>query len=230
LFKVEVHGRGNAGEVDLAIPALSAADAARLRPLHEAVGARSPAHLAAEWWVRVPTDASAEVVAAAAALVQVSECLVLLECKGLGAADAGVLCAVLERVDGGRPTVSELAIMGSVRGHLGDEGAAPVANVLKVNATLTELNLSENKISDAGAVGLGKAAVGLGKALEANATLTRLDLRWNRRDGNMEKEEVSICNSLWLLRDAKVARMFVLSLVLHAGLFTLRFPPTFPFP
>jgi hypothetical protein len=193
-----VHGRGNAGEdVDLGIPALSAADAARLRPLDAAVGARTPAHLAAEWLVQVPSGASAEVVAAAAALVQISECLVRLHCKGLSAADARVLCAALEGADGGAPAVSELALQGDKGGHLGGEGAEPVAEVLKVNATLTTLWLQGNQIGDAGAIGLGKAlevnatlttlnlyrnqigdegAIGLGKALAVNATLTTLNL------------------------------------------------------
>jgi hypothetical protein len=174
LFKVEVHGRGKAGEeVDLGIPALSAADAARLRPLDAAVGARSPAHLAAEWLVKVPSDASAEVVAAAAALVQISECLVRLDCEGLSAADACVLCAALEGGDGGAPAVSELALKGSGDGRLGDEGTEPVAEVLKVNATLIELNLGNNEIGDAGAIGLGNG-------LKVNETLTMLDLGWNK--------------------------------------------------
>ena len=56
---------------------------------------------------------------------------------------------------------------------LGEEAGAALAGVLKITATLTELNLVGNKLGD-------KAGVALAGALETNATITWLYLEDNK--------------------------------------------------
>ena len=60
----------------------------------------------------------------------------------------------------------------NLRGNsIGDEGAIAIAEALKVNAVLTNLDLSLNKIGD--------DAKAIAEALKVNAVLTTLNLGWN---------------------------------------------------
>ena len=56
---------------------------------------------------------------------------------------------------------------------IGDAGATAIGEGLKVNAVLTELNLSDNLVGDEGAKALASA-------LEVNKVLTKLDVSENR--------------------------------------------------
>ena len=55
-----------------------------------------------------------------------------------------------------------------VENELTEEGAQAVADIIKTNATITELSLYKNKFGSEGAVIIAEA-------LKANTTLTKLD-------------------------------------------------------
>ena len=57
--------------------------------------------------------------------------------------------------------------------NIGDEGGKAIGEALKVNTSLTEINLDGNKIGDEG----GKA---IGEALKVNTSLTKIGLDGNK--------------------------------------------------
>jgi hypothetical protein len=59
--------------------------------------------------------------------------------------------------------------------ELGSTGATHIAESLKVNHSLTQINLQNNKIGSEGAISFAEA-------MEDNRTLSFLDLRWNKID------------------------------------------------
>merc|ERR1712000_264773 len=66
---------------------------------------------------------------------------------------------------------------------IGDAGAEKIAEALKVNKTLTSINLRDNKIGDAGAEKIAEA-------LKVNKTLTSLNLRENGI-GSLVKKKIA---------------------------------------
>jgi Leucine Rich repeat len=60
--------------------------------------------------------------------------------------------------------------------HMGDKGAKALAEVLKVNKSITEINIGENQIGDEGARALADA-------IKVNRTLTKINL-WGNRIGD----------------------------------------------
>ena len=71
--------------------------------------------------------------------------------------------------------------------NIGDKGAIGLGEALKVNASLTMLNLSSTNIGDEGAIGLGEA-------LKVNASLTTLNLSVT----NIGDEGISAVQRAWL--------------------------------
>ena len=67
---------------------------------------------------------------------------------------------------------STLTVLNLADNGTGDQGATGLAEALKVNSTLTELNLEGSDTGDQGATSLAEA-------LKVNSTLTVLDLRVN---------------------------------------------------
>ena len=63
---------------------------------------------------------------------------------------------------------------------IGPEGAAAISEALKVNGSLTSLDVSENTIKNEGAVAIGEA-------LKINGSLTSLDVRFNSLDEAMKQ-------------------------------------------
>jgi hypothetical protein len=73
--------------------------------------------------------------------------------------------ALLAEALGGNTTLIKLEVIG----YLGEVGAAAIADALRVNTTLTELNLRGNDVGEEGAKALADA-------LKVNTTLTELDI------------------------------------------------------
>jgi Ran GTPase-activating protein (RanGAP) involved in mRNA processing and transport len=73
-------------------------------------------------------------------------------------------------------TIDSLHTIRSVdltRTHIDDEGAVALADALKANTSVTNMNLGGNKIGDEGASALADA-------IEANTSLTNIDLCENK--------------------------------------------------
>merc|ERR1712190_69489 len=65
----------------------------------------------------------------------------------------------------------------NLAGKIDADGAKTLAEVLKVNTTVTHLDLGNNYISNDGVKAMAEA-------LKANATITHLDLSWNDIDAD----------------------------------------------
>jgi len=104
--------------------------------------------------------------------------------KGMTAHDATVVAEILKS----NTSVTMVNLEGNE--EIGDEGAKALAESLKVNATVKELDLDFCGIGDDGAAALAEA-------LRSNTTLTHLDLEVNRGIGEQGKQ---------LLRDAVASR------------------------
>ena len=104
--------------------------------------------------------------------------------KGLTAHDATVVAEIL------KSNTSVTKVNLGANEEIGDEGAKALAEALKVNATVKELNLYECGIGDDGAAALAEA-------LRSNTSLTYLRLEYNDGIGEQGKQ---------LLRDAVAGR------------------------